>query len=95
MTAQEFENGFQGLLSLSKMPSTIDEFVLLYQILLITNRGNLLNVRTLAEVLECKARGNLLKEILLKQVGYVKDLRAAAMMDDDDALAQAPGIDAG
>ena len=85
MNDMEFENGFQALLSLSGTPENIDHFTLLYKILLISIK-EISKPPTLAEIQECRVRGSRLKQLLLKQFGYVKGLKDEAMVDEFETI---------
>lgn len=90
---QQFENGFEGLLQLAGVPASIDEFVLLYKILLITVKEGLFTSQTLTEVQQWKAQGMRLKELLFKEIRYVRALRDEAFLNEFQTLDPDTGME--
>lgn len=80
---QQFENGFQQLQLLAETPENIDGFTLLYEILLITVKKNLLEANMVEDIRFWRAKGEQLKKVLIRQMGYLRRLKAQASIDEN------------
>lgn len=88
-----FEDEFQWLILLQGVEAGIDQFAAGYALLLGAVREEMGRARTVEGVRSCAGQFRRMRSLLLEQIGYVKGLKEAAMMDDE-SLAELPAIEA-
>ena len=90
---ESFEDEFEGLVLFQGVEAAIEQFTVGYALLLGALREEMGRARTIEGVRSCAGQLRRLRSLVAKQMCYVGELKAEAMLADDSALADLPAIE--